>query len=1197
MSEINLTEQQRAAILSRGGSVLVSAGAGSGKTFVLVQRLLAYLLDTEQPRNIDDFLVITYTRAAAAQLRGRIAKELTERLSMDPGNPHLQRQLHRLHIAKIGTAHSYCSSLLREYASRLGLDPSFRIMDEEEGSLMRSKLIDRLLDERYEQAEPDFLLLVDTIGDGRDDLKLQQAVLSLYSKLQSLQDPQKWILEQSRALFVKEDADLARTGWGRSLLESLGSFASSVLRQIDAALDKISSAADVRLKYEPAFTEDRQNFSKLLTALDDRAGWEEVRSLSSFTFTPFKPVRNPTDPELKAQVAEARKTYREAWKKKREVFDPPGLELISDINTAARALKELLSLTRELTRRCEDEKRSRNLMDYSDLEHCTLALLSGPDGEPSQTAQEVCARFTEVLVDEYQDTNEIQDSIFRLLSSNGERLFMVGDIKQSIYRFRLAEPEIFLEKYDSYPDYTQAPELGSRRVNLNANFRSDPAVLSFVNRIFYALMSRRLGGVDYTQEVALYTPRTEESKAPVAEVSILDTKDLCDEAGAPIPHAQAEALYAAKRIHEILQSGRTVIENNLERPVRPGDIAILLRSDKPGAALYAQALAHYGVASGTSADADVLSSAEASTLLCLLRIIDNPRQDIPLLAVMHSPLYNFSAEELAQIRLRELEGGVFDALRISADSSEKCRAFMSDLEEFRELSRMLPCNELIWRIFCDTDIREIYGAMESGERRRANLDAIYAYSSRCAQQNKTDLFSFLTAVDSAARNGAQLSVHTQDANRDAVQIMSIHRSKGLEFPIVFLCDTGRKFNRKDTETSLLSHKRLGVAARYVDMQRMLSFDTAPRVAICEAILSEQLSEEMRVMYVALTRAKHYIYVTLSGSRVQTMLKRASGALLNDPEILKGSGCMAEWILHALLSRMSTEEKNTLQLCGEYSAHEYTLRYLSGDSLMPDKLTKQSSRPPATERTCEPGYEYPQIQNALSWSYAYAAACDIPSKLTATQLKGRFGDEEAAHSAHLPVSRAHMDRPAFITKRTGLTAAQKGTAMHLVMQLINYAACVSLEGVQGEISRLEAMEQLTREQAQSINADKILRFFRTDIGTMLIDGLFTLREFKFSILSPARDYFHGAPDEDEILLQGVVDVCIESGGELLVLDFKTDHIRPGAERARAEHYAGQLRAYALALKRITGKTVSRMLLYFFQTETFAEVSPQEKMDLT
>jgi ATP-dependent helicase/nuclease subunit A len=1195
LSDINWTDQQRAAILSRGGSLLVSAGAGSGKTYVLVQRLLSYVLSPSEPHNVDDFLVITYTRAAAAELKSRIAEELTKALAADPGNHHLRKQMYRIHAAKIGTAHSYCSSLLREFSGRLGIDPSFRIMDEDDTASALTALTNRLLDERYDTADPDFLLLVDTIGNGRDDSLLLQSVISLYGKLQSLPDVKLWIDEKRNNLSVDDSVEFAETEWGKSLIDSLCEFARAAIELIESLLEEIRGAGDIEQKYSPALEADRRGFGEFLRAVRNSATWGDIAGLCRLEFPPFKPVRNPSDPDLKERVSDIRKAYRERWRKKCAVFEIDIKQIAGDINVSSRVLRELLSLTADLSERYDSYKRERNLMDYSDLEHRSLQLLTGPDGL-SDTAHEISSRFIEVLVDEYQDTNEIQDRIFHALSDGGTRLFMVGDVKQSIYRFRLAEPEIFLNKYDTYPDYRCAGDRSPRRISLNANFRSDPGVLAFVNRVFGSVMTRRLGGVDYTEDEALRSPRTQEASVTAAEIDILDTKDLCDDDGTPVPREEAEAAFTAARIRDILGSGFTVTENDVRRPVRAGDIAILLRSDKPVASVYSQALARLGIASATSARSDVLSSPEVSLLLSLLRIIDNPRQDIPLVSVLNSPLFGFTIDELAAMRLNEKEGCIFDALKANAESDPKCAGFLDKLTRLRELARIMQCDELIWQIFCETGLPDIYGAMDGGESRRANLNAIYSFASRCAEKNRRDLFSFLIAVDNAVKGGIQFLRGDQGSDSDAVKIMSIHRSKGLEFPIVFLCDAARRFNTKDVESSLLTHKTLGLASRCVDVQNMVSYDTLPRIAIRDAILSEQLSEEMRVLYVALTRAKHKICITVAGSRVRTMLSRFYGTCDKNFEVIKPSGSMGEWILTALSQHLASEDKAELST-GACAGPEFMIRYISSDSLPPFLSGKKSASILVRDIKSASEDQIRSIRKILEWRYPYAAACDIPSKLTATQLKGRYSDAEAATGAPLPLKRSRMERPRFIADRSGLSPSEIGTAMHLVMQHIDFSKCTSYGGVAGEIERLVTMEQLTPEQAESVDPNKILRFFGSDIGRILLQGRFTLREFKFSILCRAGEYYKDAPAEDEILLQGVVDICIEAGDGMIVLDFKTDRIRPGEEQERANTYAGQLHAYASALKRITGKRVSRLLLYFFETGCFAEVGVQENNDLT
>ncbi len=1175
---MNWTQQQSSAILGRGGSILVSAGAGSGKTYVIVQRLLSYITDPDDPRDIDDFLIITYTRAAASELKQKIFDELSNRLSSEPSNYRIRRQLLKIHSAKICTVHSFCASVLREHAARLDLDASFRIPDEAQSSAMLDRILDRLLDERYEQGDSDFHFLADTIGNGRDDSGLHSAVLKLYRTIQSLPSPSQWLEEQKESLRKCGETDPLQTPWGKYFLDEAVSYASLVARRINETLDIMSSCPDIYDKYSPAFIEDLGNFSSFLSAASDAVSWDGIREASRFGFSSFKSVRNASDPVLKSQVSDVRKAYKAKWSDIVRVFDISSQEVRSDSSSVARALIQLVGLVLDLSTRYDSEKRSKGLLDYSDLEHSTYDLLQR-DG----SADEIGSRFAEVLVDEYQDTNEIQDRIFTLLSGGGKRLFMVGDVKQSIYRFRMAEPAIFLSRYDSCSPYSSdTSEL--RRVDLNANFRSDPNILSFVNGIFRTLMSRRLGGVDYTADAELRSLSEDVHDRVCSHVTVIDTKDLTDSDGSPVPHEKAEAMFVARKIYELLKSGTTVVQKDgVQLPLSPGDIAILLRSDRSSAAVYSQALSLYGIPSTGSVAKDMFSSQEIQVLVSLLRIIDNPRQDVPLITVMHSPLYGFTADDLAGIRLSGKEMSMYDALVKAAETSEKCRDFIDCLNRFREESLTLSCSELIWSIFTSTGIRELYSSMEDGRDRRRNLDALYEYAVKCAEHNSSDLFSFLLALEEAVKNDSVPGPKADDSP-DSVKIMTIHRSKGLEFPVVFLSSSALRFNRKDVDSSLLIDKKLGVAARYVDNDKMYSIDTVPRAAIRSSILSQQLSEEARILYVALTRAKSYLHITMSGSRMHSMVLKCGMLLPPDSELLRSVGSMAEWVLLCLLSRESLEDLEKLTQGGTLSRDTYTVSYTNGADYLIVPSPKRGQMPsdgPAPSHAED-------VSRVLEWKYPFPLSHNIPSKLTATQLRLSGEDDDSMDFLPAPADDEVFDRPRFITEQTGLTAGERGTAVHLVMQYIDFSKCGSIEGIRSEIERLTVLEQLTPEQAAAVDPGRIHRFFTTDIGRLITGGAELLREFKFSILCPASEYYPDAPKEDSILLQGVVDACIDIGDRLIVLDFKTDRVNHQTQPDRAAHYAVQLRTYAAALRRITGKPVSKMLLYFFSTGTFSVI---------
>ena len=1183
-----LTPEQRAAVEDRGGGLLVSAAAGSGKTRVLVERLLAQV---EAGADIDRFLVITYTKAAAAELRGRVVAELSDRLAERPGDAFLRRQSTLVYKAQISTIHAFCGQLLREEGHRLDLDPDFRLCDENEGLMLMEDALNAVLDRRYETIVPesDFAQLVDTMSAGRDDSRLMQIVLDIRGRIQSHPDPEAWLDEQERAFAMAGVTDAGDTPWGRLLLSDVRRQADYWAGRMEEALDLAQEEEKLSKAYGPSLEVTLDGLRELAAAAE--RGWDEAATCAGVEFPRLGSSRGCGDPAALERIKTLREQCKKRMGKLGELFLDDSAGLLEDMRAVCPAIRGLFALVRDFEDAYAAEKSRRGLLDFSDLEHMAARLLSGGDGAPTELARRWGERYDEVMVDEYQDTNAVQNAIFTALTGGGKNLFMVGDVKQSIYRFRLADPTIFLAKYRAYKPWNEAEEGEPRRVALSRNFRSRLQVLEGANYIFRSVMSETFGEMDYTDAEALIPGGTFPEGEPgnyAVELDALDCSGGGDEDGPRPPRDLLEARFVAGRVRQLLDEGFPVSdgEGGL-RPVRGGDIVILLRS--PGTALhhYAAALGEQDIPWEAEGGGDFFAATEIEVALALLQIIDNPRQDVPLIAALRSAVYAFSADRLARIRAAAPEEDFYTAL--TRDGGEDAAAFLRELEEFRRRAGDESCSDLLWRVYDRANLLGVYGAMDEGETRRGNLLMLAQLAREFEAAGHRGLFGFLAYLQRLRENGGKLTLPAAGGN-GGVRIMSIHRSKGLEFPVVILAGLARQLNRQDTTRPILFHPRLGVGPKRLDLERMVEYPTLARLAVARQMDYEMAAEELRLLYVAMTRAKEKLILScaLTGGRGDVDKLLPSAGTPTEPQALLNCASPAQWVLLPVLARpeagaLRGEGLLPPAAAGTRFGPAWDLRWVDGASLAETPAGRMARR---EETSPEEGGA--DLSARFAWVYPHAGDVELPSKLTATQLKGRALDDEAAEEAPSPPRPLRFERPRFAARRLGLTPAQKGTALHLVMQYIDFGRCGSTEAVAGEIARLVERQFLTPEQGEAVDPALIYAFFASDLGREALAAPTLRREFKFSILVPARQYFSRAGEGEQVLLQGVVDCCFETGEGLTVVDFKTDRVRGGALAARAEEYRPQLEAYARALAEITGKPVARRVLWFFSERRAVEV---------
>lgn len=1211
MAKFELTEEQKRAVTTRESSVLVSAAAGSGKTRVLTERLARYVTDPEDPHDVGEFLVITYTRAAAAELRGRILAELQTRAAAEPENKCLRRQVTLCCRAPIGTIHSFCTTALREFGHRIGLTPDFRVADEDKCAELREKALEKTFDAAYENIEADsaFASLVDSVGAGRDDRRLAQAVLDLHAKMQSHPYPEKWAAETKCGLDVSAVADAGGTVWGEELLTRAKQTVRYWHDRFERVWQALGADDQVAAAYGGSVEETLFAMREFLRAAD--LGWDAACVRLPIPFSRLKPLKEHE--EEKAAFQTERDACKKAMQSVNAMFDAPSAALLKELSVTAPAMGALIDLTLRFDAAYAAEKKRLNLLDFSDLEHRAVQLLWDEEGnEQTETAKTLSQRYTEIMVDEYQDVSGVQDLLFRAVSRDEKNIFMVGDVKQSIYRFRLADPSIFLRKYKDYKPADDASGDEPRKILLQRNFRSDSVILDACNHVFENTMSEKLGDVRYDDGARLVAPEGAEKRGR----AVLTVLDVPDDGGAGrADKTYLEGRMVARQIRTLVDRGETILDGGGERPMRWGDFAVLMRSPGTAGPAFRRALAEEHIPLVSEQGGGFFASPEVQIVRSLLSVIDNPHRDVPLTAVLLSPVFGFSADALAAIRARAPEGGLYTALaraakdcgelekkpepvrkertewatdegvvscpaepeiceedgaenegaRFTPEQSERCAAFLKNLNELRWLSADIGVYELLCLLYDRFGLPEKCAAL-SGEAR--NLSLLLDCAAEFEENGYRGIYAFIKQLSRMEARGDEPSAPSGESE-NAVTIMSIHKSKGLEFPVVFLVNTARQFNKMDQRAPVLVHPVLGLGCKVTESARGIEYPTLARRAIASRLTDELLSEEMRVLYVAMTRARERLYISCAAGAADAYIGGFQSVLASplEPEVLRGAHCMADWLVPAALLPDSPLEIKT-------------------ETAKPDgeAAPKTDSGPEKAPETADPALVEVLREN-LSFCYGHREAEPLPAKLTATSLPEYDPDGE-------PVTRRryHSFRTPVLTEQTRkLTGAERGTATHIVMQFIDFAHVSAPAEIEKEIARIEALGQLDAAQAKAVDREAVWRFFESKTGQRLLNADHIWRELKFSVLCPAEKFYPNVQGE-ELLLQGVMDCVIEENGRLTVVDYKTDYVTDETLPEVTEHYRPQVRAYLYAAEKMFEKPAAGGLLFFLRGGQTAEIVP-------
>lgn len=1176
MADVTWTEEQLAAITARNPGILVSAGAGSGKTAVLTERVVQRIFDPADPVDADRMLIVTFTRAAAEEMRERIAVKLRAVQREHPEDSTVARQLILLEKADISTVHAFCQRIVKENFQLLDIQSGFRIADEKELEVWRTEAAGEILEEEYAAGEASFLSLVELLSEERSDRRVTDTLLRLYDFIRAHPFYDDW-LDQALERY-RSAAPIGETDWGKLLIADSFAEARQALEAMEEARDLLDGDEKIQKAYGGYISTLYAAAKGILDRLS-AGDWDGACRAAQHIDGKFSGLRGYEDEWKKARVTALRDQAKALLEGLRdEVFLCTEAQFQADRLALLPMVEKLFAMAKELDRRYAGRKRLQNALDFSDLEHLAIRLLinRSPEGEerPTRLAEELSRQFRQVFVDEYQDTNAVQDRIFRAVSDNGRNLFMVGDVKQSIYRFRQADPAIFLEKKEQFSPWP-AEEDQPVAISLNRNFRSRQEVTEGINFLFEQTMSRAVGEMDYRAGEQLQAGATYPPAAGCGCEVHLVQKQKGEQSG-----REQEAEYIADVIEEMLHSGYQVSDHGVLRPVRPADICILLRSVKDKAGVYLQALEKRGISGVGESGGGYLYSREISAVLSLLRAVDNPLLDIDLAAAMLSPLAAFTPDELAEIRLEGRGRSLYACLVLHAQKSEKSAEFLRLMQHLRLRSAGLPVSRLITELYDCTGFEAVVRSMENGRQRLQNLRLLPEYAAGYEERGYSGLSAFLRLIDRLVESGADLEKGTVvSAGENTVTVMSIHKSKGLEFPVVILADCGKSFNRQDLSAPALLHGRLGFACRLRDQQRRLEYDTLPLAALRRKLGAELCSEELRMLYVALTRARERLILvgTIAATPDKYCAKLATD--LEDGRLpsaaVRGAGTYLDWVVMALLHHPNGIALRELADCEEEFPASCPGQFRIQIGL--EAEPREAEETPEEELPLPDPALTEELRQEMNWQYPWQDATGLSSKFAISHLAEQVGQVEKPRFAA---------RPAFLYKQ-GLTPAEKGSAMHTYMQFCSYPAAA--RDADAELERLIGERFLTEEQGAAIETDLLRTFFASPLYQRIAGARQVWREYRFLAVI-GEEELAGLADaglgENRTTVQGVADCIFEEENGIVIVDYKTDRIF--SEETLRERYRVQLGLYGRLIGKALGRPVKECLLYSFAMGRTIEV---------
>lgn len=1165
------TDNQLLAINARGGDVLVSAAAGSGKTAVLVERVLRMLTDPINPVSIDRLLIVTYTRAAAAQLKDRISTKLSELILAHPDNRFYRRQLVLLPRAHISTVDSFCSDLCREFFHELDITRDYKIAEQGQLSVLSSAALEETLNELYEERNPDFYELVRCFSNSKSDRGLGENVLKLYEFLRSHPFFDAWLDE--KLSYYTDFTSAADSIWGQVILKNAKRIIEYGLSLAEKTISVAEEEPELLSKVSTLLYGDKKYFEALAEAIDTKS-WDEIRDLVYSFQTGVLNARGYKEHPVKLKVASNRDILKSCVSELKGLFESDENRCVEDIKALYPVVSQMFKCVRVYDKKYTEQKKLKNLADFSDVEHWALELLvkhSENGVDFTETATTVASRFDSVLVDEYQDANEVQDLIFKAVSKESN-LFIVGDAKQSIYAFRQAMPEIFINRKDTYPLYSADADSYPAKIMLEKNFRSRVELTDYINFVFDRLMTKETGDIDYIDGEGLvsgasYTP----TDTPCAELHLIDADSFDDEDNITL-EAQHIASIIRKELYET-----TVKDGDGVRKCTYGDIAVLLRSGKKNSALYVRELEKFGIPATFESSSSFFDLPEIKLTLSVLRVIDNPAQDIPLLSTMLSPMFGFTPDDMASIRANCRKGSLYGAvLKAAEEEGSKAQSFIDTVDTLRTLAVTMTAEDFINTLYEHLGIIPVCACM-GGERAVGNLRMLTEYAAKFEQGMAKGINAFVSYLDKLIESGCDLTAAESggDDILNAVRLMTVHSSKGLEFPVCILAGTHRKFST-DTTDNVLLHSHLGFAAKRRDKEMGVNFNTFVRKALAMEKKQSEMSEELRVLYVALTRAKEKLIMTAVKKNTAKYLSGISSKLLSgdsiSPYVVSGAKAICDWLfMTSLLHKDATLLRGIAKADNlEYSNNSSMLSVKVIDDIVFEDTEGEVAHIVTYDADAKDIDEV--IDKRFNFIYPHKELCSLPLKVTASEL---------SHIKSGKTFEKILSKPRFLSS-SKLTAAEKGTAMHKFLQFANFD--LARQDLDLEIRRLTDI-RLSEAESQSLDTDKLKRFLQSDIITDAINNQ-TYREYRFTVNIPASLTELTDDSETTVILQGAVDLLIVKDNEITIVDYKTDRV--DSTDILLERYHKQLSLYKEAVSACFELPISRCLIYSIHLGEYKEV---------
>lgn len=1146
------TKEQEKAIYQKGDNILVAAAAGSGKTAVLVERIVNKIIN--EKIDVDKLLVVTFTNAAATEMRERVLDAIYKKLEDNPDNLMLQKQIVLLNKSHISTIHAFCLEVIKNNFYKTDISPNFRLANTPEIELLKMEVLEEVFDNLYEEKNENFIKLIDTYCGYRSDDNLKEIILKIYRYIQSMPYPEEWLEKQVEKFNLDLEQDFSKTVWGQLLIKEAKEDIEESINMLKNVAKKLQLETDLNKWY--------------LIINDDISGLEEIAEMENWDdfYIKMQDLKFKTwaqDRKIVSELKDNAKAVRDKAKAKiddlkNKIFIYDSKQANNDIFAMYETLQEIKNVILKFISEYQKAKLQKNIIDFNDIEHLALQILVQKNEkgkyEPTEVAKEYQEMFEEIAIDEYQDSNEIQEEILKQIS-RGNNIFMVGDVKQSIYKFRQAKPELFLQKYNTYDN---------NKIQLFANFRSRKNILDLSNVIFENIMSEEFGSIDYNENEFLNVGQeyiaTKEKTLGKAELHIIDasveTEELQDEI---LENAEIEAKFVAKKIQELINGNYVVYDKKQGyRKLQFKDIVILLRKTANVAPIYEKELENLEYPVFSDIGTNYFESIEIQTIMSLLKIISNPDNDIALVTVLRSPIGKFTDNELIEIRLENQNESFYNALLSSEQLKEKIDDFLELVEDFRTKQEYLKLDELIWYIYEKTGYLNYVSLMKNGNLKVANLRMLFEKARDYEQGSFKGLYNFINFIDKVTKGNTDMGAPKLiGENENVIRIMSIHKSKGLEFPVVFLCGTGNQFNMLDLNDNILIHSELGLGPKYINYERRITYNTLAKEAIKYQIKKEIKEEEMRLLYVALTRSREKLIITGVDKNLKKSIQEKEEMLqISENKVTKAiakkSKTYLEWI-----ETVNLADKRMKDLIDVYE-------HIKNESLDTEQEEQKEKTIQIEERKINK-----EINEILTWEYPEKELTKIEGKSSVSKLTKETENEEI---------KVELKKPKFLEGELPLSKAEIGTTVHLVMQKLDFKQNYTIEKIEELLEELEQKGIIATKQKEAVPKQKILAFAQSQLFKEIGRAKKTYKEQPFYINIPVKELYESKSNEN-ILVQGIIDLYyITENEEIILVDYKTDYVPENKSSYLKEKYQSQLNLYKRALEQALGKKVTRAYIY-------------------